>query len=203
MRCAAIVLAAGRSSRMGGPNKLLELLRGKPLLEHVLSAARESRADPIIVVAGHQAEEVGRIAAGFSSRTAFNPRFAEGLSTSLRAGIDSVPAECGAAVIMLGDMPDVSAEVIDRMVAALEARPEAPAVVPSFHGAWGNPVVLARSVFPDVARLSGDAGARKLLEGLRERVVVVPVEDPAVTLDLDTPEALALARRSAGDASGT
>lgn len=198
MRCAAVVLAAGRSSRMGGPNKLLQMLRGKTLLAHVLSSARDSRADPIVVVTGHQADEV-IAAAEPPARCVFNPRYAQGLSTSLLAGLEAVPAECDAAVILLGDMPDVSAGLIDRLVAALEARPDAPAAVPAFGGAWGNPVVLARSLFPEVARLSGDAGARKLLEGLRDRVVVVPVDDPAVALDLDTPEALAAARRSSGE----
>ncbi len=199
MRCAAVVLAAGRSSRMGGPNKLLQMLRGKTLLRHVLSAAVESRADPIVLVTGHQAEEVAAATRDVVARCVFNPRYAEGLSTSLRAGIDSLPADCDAAVVLLGDMPDVSAALIDRLIAALEARPDAPAAVPAFEGAWGNPVVLSRSLFAEVGKLSGDAGARKLLEGLRDRVVAVPVEDPAVALDLDTPEALAAARRASGE----
>lgn len=193
MRCAAVILAAGRSSRMGS-NKLLEVLRGKPLLHHVLSAAEVSGARPLMLVAGHQAEAVTAVAAGFPVEVVLNPRFAEGLSTSLRAGIAALPGDVEAAVVLLGDMPDITPGLIDRLVAALGERPDAIAAVPSLDGEWGNPVVLSRSLFEEVTRLSGDAGARKLLEGRAVRVVVVPVDDAAVALDLDTPEALAAAR---------
>jgi molybdenum cofactor cytidylyltransferase len=193
MRCAAVILAAGRSSRMGS-NKLLEVLRGKPMLEHVLLTTEASVARPMVLVSGHQAEAVTAVAAGFPVEVVLNPRFAEGLSTSLRAGIAALPGDVEAAVVLLGDMPDVTPGLIDRLVAALGERPDAIAAVPSLDGAWGNPVVLSRSLFEEVTRLSGDAGARKLLEGRAERVVVVPVDDAAVALDLDTPEALAAAR---------
>ena len=193
MRAAAVILAAGRSSRMR-TNKLLEMLRGKSLLENVLFAAVSSSVRPMIVVTGHQADAVSRVASGFPVEIVHNPHFADGLSTSLRAGVAALPADVEAVVVMLGDMPDVSSVLIDRLVAAFAERPDAIAAVPSLDGAWGNPVVLARALFDDVARLAGDAGARKLLEGRAERVVVVPVDDPAVALDLDTPEALAAAR---------
>ncbi len=202
MRCAAVVLAAGRSTRMGSANKLLEVLRGKPLVEHVVSAATKSAAKPVIVVGGHQAEAVRAAVGAYGPTVVFNPDFADGLSTSLRAGIAALPVDADAAVVLLGDMPDVSAALIDRLVAALDARPDALAAVPAFAGAWGNPVVLARAAFGDIETLSGDAGARKLLEGRADRVVVVPVDDAAVALDLDTPEALAAARaRSPGASS--
>ncbi|HEY0836513.1 MAG TPA: molybdopterin-binding/glycosyltransferase family 2 protein, partial [Azospirillum sp.] len=117
-RIAALVLAAGRSTRMGGPNKLLADLDGRALVARTVDAALASRARPVIVVTGHQRDEVTAALAGRPVQFVHNPDFAEGLSTSLRAGLAAVPADADGALVCLGDMPEVSGVVIDRLIAA-------------------------------------------------------------------------------------
>ena len=193
MTIAALILAAGTSSRMG-TNKLLEPLGERPLVRHVADAVFASHARPVVVVTGHQAAAVEAALAGLDVRFAPNPDYARGLSTSLRAGIAALPETVPAALVCLGDMPLISPEVIDRMIAAFVEKPDRIAAVPVHEGKWGNPVLLSRALFGAVAALEGDAGARKLLVEHRNAVLEVPVESLSVLTDLDTPEALAKAR---------
>ncbi len=187
---AAIVLAAGRSTRMGGPNKLLQDWRGKPLVRHAAEAALAAGAAPVVVVTGHQAEAVGAALGGLPVALVHNQDFAEGLSTSLKAGVAALPGGVDAVAVLLGDMPLVGAGLLQGLSAALAERPEAVAAVPVRDGEWGNPVLLRAALFPAIAHLTGDGGARKLLQGERGRVVERQVEDDAVSLDIDTPDAL-------------
>lgn len=193
MRIAALILAAGRSTRMGA-NKLLEVLHEKPLVRHVADAARASNVNEIIVVTGHEREKIE--AALFDANILFvhNPDYAEGLSTSLNAGLSALPKDCDGAVILLGDMPLVTADIINALITAASHDTAKCAVVPVVKGEWGNPVLLMRKSFADVGALTGDAGARKYLISYRDSVLEVPVNDPSVLIDLDTPEALARAR---------
>jgi molybdenum cofactor cytidylyltransferase len=193
MSIAAIILAAGRSTRMGS-NKLLEELDGKALVRHVADAALGSIARSVWVVSGHEGESVRARLDGLGIRFVHNPDFALGLSTSLKAGVMALPAEAKGVVVLLGDMPRVTSEVINFVIQAFEAQPQAIAAVPVYQGEWGNPVLLSRSLFGAVAALQGDAGARKLLNGRAGEVLEVPVSNDAVLIDLDTPEALARAR---------
>jgi len=193
-KIAGLVLAAGRSTRMGGPNKLLEEINGKPLVriatEHVLA----SRARPVVVVTGHQTERVERALAGLPVTFVHNPDFAEGLSKSLKAGIAAVPAEVDGVVVCLGDMPQVSAPLIDKLIAAFDPERGALVVIPTIGGKRGNPVLWSRRFFPDLTAVEGDVGARHLIGGYGEAVVEVPVEDAAALTDVDTPEALTAVR---------
>ncbi|HRJ69990.1 MAG TPA: nucleotidyltransferase family protein, partial [Beijerinckiaceae bacterium] len=185
-----IILAAGRSTRMGGPNKLLAQHRGKALVRHVAESAVAAGIGPVSVVVGHQADQVRAALAGLDLRFIENPAFADGLSTSLRAGIGALAPDCGAAVILLGDMPLVGPAVIRRLAAAYAQTPDAKAVVPTFLGQKGNPVLIARGLFASVADVSGDIGARRLIEDAGGQVVEVAVDDPGALLDIDTPQAL-------------
>ncbi len=193
MTIAAIILAAGRSTRMGS-NKLLEFLRDRPLLRHVVDAALASRAYPVFVVTGHNEDTIRATLSSSDVSFIANPDFAEGLSTSLKAGVRALPSSIDAALILLGDMPLITHELINQMIDIFNASPHALAVVPTYQGEWGNPVLLARSLFDDVQRLEGDAGARKLLHTHRTDVIEMPVTCDNVLIDLDTPEALAKAR---------
>jgi molybdenum cofactor cytidylyltransferase len=188
-RVAAIVLAAGRSTRMGGPNKLLAEVGGKPLARIAAEEALASRADPVIVVTGHQRERVEQTLAGLKVRFVHNPDYADGLSTSLKAGIAAVPAEADGAVVCLGDMPQVRAALIDRMIAAFDPARGALVVVPTIEGKRGNPVLWSRRFFPELAGLEGDVGARHLIGAYGEALTEVPA-DAAALIDIDTPEAL-------------
>src|SRR2546423_956042 len=162
---AGLVLAAGRSTRMGGPNKLLEEINGKPLVRHVVEHVLASRARPIVVVTGHQKERVERALAGLVVTFVHNPDFAAGLSTSLKTGIAAVPVDADGAIVCLGDMPQVSAKLIDRLIAAVDPGGGALVVIPTILGKRGNPVLWSRRFFADLARVEGDVGARHLIGG--------------------------------------
>jgi len=191
---AAIVLAAGRSTRMGGPNKLTAEIGGKPLVRIAVEEALASRAAPVIVVIGHQREQVEAALAGLDVQFVHNPEYADGLGTSLKAGVAAVPAESDGVVVCLGDMPQVTAGLIDRLIAAYDAEKGALVVAPTRNGQRGNPVLWARRFFPDLMAISGDVGARHVLESYGEAVVEVPVQEEGAFLDVDTPEALVAAK---------
>lgn len=195
---AAIILAAGLGSRFGGPSKPLASFRGRPMLAHVLDAALIARTDPVIVVTGHAQDAVRRVceAAG-SLRVVENPDYATGLASSLKAGFAALPDDADGAVILLADMPLVSADVIDRLVSAFEDDPQASAVIPVNEGRRGNPVLLSARLGDAIMRLEGDRGAGPLLRD-RHDIVEVPVADPAVLMDVDTPEGLAQVERDHG-----
>ncbi len=198
-KVAGLVLAAGRSTRMGGPNKLLEEIGGRPLVRIATEQVIASHAKPVIVVTGHQRERVERALAGLPVKFVHNPHFAEGLSTSLKAGIVAVPAEADGAIVCLGDMPQVSAALIDRLIAAFEPERGALVAIPTIDGKRGNPVLWSRRFFPDLMAVGGDIGARHLIGSYAEAVVEVPVEDAAALTDVDTPEALIAVRAAMAD----
>jgi len=189
-RVAAIVLAAGRSTRMGGPNKLLAEVGGKPLVRIAVEQALASRARPVVVVTGHQREQVEAALKGLRVIFAHNPDFADGLSTSIKAGVAALPAEVDGAIVCLGDMPQVDAGLIDRLLAAFDPEKGALVVVPTIAGKRGNPVVWSRRFFADLAKLDGDIGARHLIGSYPEAVVEVAVTGRAAFTDVDTPDAL-------------
>jgi len=186
---AAIVLAAGRGTRFGQEPKLLAPLGGKPLVRHAVEAALDSAADPVIAVTGHRAAEIQAALEGCPVRVVHNPAFADGLSTSLKAGFAALPPEARAAVILLGDMPLVGAGLIDLLVRGWRQGGEPAALVPTFGGQRGNPVVLSRRLDHLIEALSGDVGAGPLLRG-RQDVLEWPVADGAVLEDVDTPNAV-------------
>lgn len=195
-RIAALVLAAGRSSRMGGPNKLLAEVGGAPLVARTVEAVLASQVSSVTVVTGHQGEAVraalsGRQGAGRPVSFVDNPDFAEGLSTSLRAGLAALPREADGVVVCLGDMPRVSSAVIDRLIAAYNPLEGRAVCIPTVQGKQGNPVLWDRAFFPEMAGLTGDAGAKRLIGLHADRVCEVPVDEAGVLFDVDTPELLA------------
>jgi molybdenum cofactor cytidylyltransferase len=191
-RVAAIVLAAGQGRRMGGPNKLAATIGGKPLVRIAAEAAAASRADPVIVVTGHQPETVRASLAGVDAAFVHNPDFTEGLSTSLRRGIAALPENVDGAVVLLADMPGIDAGVIDRLIAAFDPAGGTLIVVPTSEGKRGNPVLWSRRLFPELLAVAGDTGGRHLIGQNPDAVAEVEI-GPAVALDVDTPEALAAA----------
>jgi len=191
---AAIVLAAGRSTRMGGPNKMLAEISGRPLVRIAAEEALASQARSVIVVTGNEPERVAAALCGLSVKLVHNPDYAGGLSTSVRVGIAAVPADADGAIICLGDMPKVDARLIDRLLAAYDPEKNALVVVPVINGKRGNPVVWSRRFFPELAALDGDTGARRLIASYQEAVAEVPVTGDAALTDIDTPDALVAAR---------
>src|SRR5436190_15864304 len=143
-----------------------------------------------MVVTGHQREWVGTALADLPLSFVHNPGYAEGLGTSLRAGIAAVPAQADGVVVCLGDMPQVDAALIDRLIAAIDPDKGALVAVPTIGGKRGNPVVWSRRFFADLMAVEGDVGARHLIGRYGEAVVEVPVSDNAILADIDTPQAL-------------
>jgi molybdenum cofactor cytidylyltransferase len=193
-KVAAVVLAAGQSRRMGGPNKLLETVGRTPLVRRVVEQVLASKAEPVVVVTGHQREKVEQALSGLSVRFAHNPDYAEGLSTSVKTGIAALPPEADAALVILGDMPQIDAGLLDRLAGAFDPARGALIVVPTSAGKRGNPVLWARRFFPELSALQGDVGARHLIGTYADAVAEVPVDDHAAFFDVDTPDALAKAR---------
>lgn len=191
---AAVVLSAGRSSRMGGPNKLLAEIGGRPLVRIAVEEALASRARPVIVVTGHQRERVEAVLAGLPVKFVHNPQFADGLGTSLKTGISALPAEADGAIVCLGDMPQVDAGLINRLIDAFDPDKGVLVVVPTIDGKRGNPVVWSRRFFPNLMAVEGDVGARYLIGRHGEAVAEVPVSGKAALTDVDTPEALTALR---------
>ncbi len=193
-KVAGVVLAAGRSTRMGGPNKLLEIVEGRPLVRHAVEAALGAALAEVVVVTGHQGASVKEALDGLPVRFATNLRYTEGLSTSLRAGLKALPDSVDGAVVLLGDMPRVTSALVTRLVAAFDPASGAHVVAPTREGRRGNPVLWGRRFFSELARIEGDVGGRHLLGVHGEAVREVAVEDSGALLDVDTPEALAALR---------
>ena len=200
-RVGAIVLAAGQSSRFraaGGPDltKLVAKLDGKPIVRRVVEAALATKARPVVVVTGYARDSVEGAVADLDVSLAFNPKFASGLASSLKAGLAATPPDVAGALVLLGDMPWIEPRLADALIHALLAREGALAAVPSREGRRGNPVLLGRGLFEAAMRLTGDEGARRLIGALGEgELVEVEAPDMGVTFDVDTPDDLAAAQR--------
>ena len=191
-RFSAVILAAGRSTRAGTTNKLLLPFKGGTVLGSVIRAVEESGADEIIIVTGYQAQRIEHVASsalkasGKPWRVVRAPDFMRGMSESLKAGIEAVHPKSLGAVVCLGDMPLITHEVIDSLLD--EYRAGDLAAIPTREGKWGNPVLLSRALFPKVRALTGDKGAKPILERLKGRLLFVPVDEEGVEIDIDTPE---------------
>jgi molybdenum cofactor cytidylyltransferase len=186
-RIAALILAAGKSSRMQGPNKLLMDVGGKPMVAHIVDAALESTARPVIVVTGNAEAEIRAALSGRAVTFVHNPDYADGLSTSLRAGLRALPDEADGALVCLGDMPDIRAAHLDRLIAAFDPEEGRTICVPTVAGKRGNPVLWGRDWFAAMMDVKGDTGAKHLIGENADAVCEVPMPDDAATTDVDTP----------------
>ena len=190
-RIAAVILAAGRSTRMGRVNKLLAEIEGAPMVVNAVRAALASQAEPVIVVTGHERHEVEAALAGQPVTFVHNPDYAGGLSTSLHRGLGALPEESDGVVVCLGDMPRVGPQVIDRLIAAFSPLEGRAICLPTWQGKRGNPVLLGRQFLAEVQTIAGDIGAKALIGEYPELVAEVPMPDDAVLTDIDTPDGLA------------
>jgi molybdenum cofactor cytidylyltransferase len=157
------------------------------MVRHAAEAIRKSAVRPILVVTGHDSDEIRAALAGLNLSFHHAPGFAEGMSASLKAGVAAVPGACTGALICLGDMPFVRPGTLDRLAAAHTGQA---ALFPAYQGKRGNPVLLARSLFADIMRLGGDEGARTILKAIPDQVAELVVDDPGVLRDVDRPDML-------------
>jgi molybdenum cofactor cytidylyltransferase len=182
---AAVVLAAGSSSRLGQPKQLVPIA-GRPALAYTLDALRASRVDRIVLVLGHSADAIVAALDLTGISVVRNEAYAEGQSTSVRAGVKALGDDVAAALMVVGDQPLLSPTVIDAIVRAHE-QTGGPFIVPVYEGEWGNPVLLARATWPLLDNLKGDTGARPILRKHMDMVLEVPVPGSLLD-DIDTPE---------------
>ncbi len=183
---AAVVLAAGLSTRMGRPKQTL-LLEGEPMLERVLGNVRGSHVDRIVVVLGAGREEIERKVKFRDETVVVNAGYRLGMSGSLRKGIAAAGPEAEAVLVVLGDQPYVSRATIDKLVDAYKTS-KAKVVAPLYQGRRGNPVLFDRSLFPQILRVRGDRGAKSVVERNADDLLEVEVGDEGVLVDIDTPE---------------
>lgn len=189
----AVVLAAGMSSRLGRPKQLVSL-GSRPLLEGVLDAIRGSKVRGVVVVLGHESDEVARrVRLRPAERVVVNPDYSRGLSTSVKAGIRAVSPGASAVLLVLADQPFLSTALVDRIVDAYLAS-AARVVAPTRRGLQGNPVLVDRSLFPEVLGVEGDVGAKPVIARHRDETVFIEVEEQDALLDVDTEEDLRRAR---------
>jgi molybdenum cofactor cytidylyltransferase len=187
----ALVLAAGQSRRMGTLNKLLIEIDGVPMVRRVVEMLRQSKVDPIVVVTGHEHERIAAALKDLGVTLAHNPEFAQGLSTSLKAGIAALSGDVDGALVCLGDMPRVTAAEVDRLIGAFNPVEGRGIVVPTLNGKRGNPVLWSKRFFPEMSQVAGDVGARHLIGAYPEMVAEVEMAGDGVLTDIDTPQALA------------
>lgn len=187
-RVAAVVLAAGQSRRMGPSNKLLMTIDGEPLVRRTVKTVLASNVSEVVVVTGHMDHEVRAALAGLDVAFVHNPRYAEGLSTSLKAGIKALGPDVAAALVGLGDMPAVTAAHLERLIASFDPEAGRAIGVPVHQGKRGNPVLWARRFFEEMQGVSGDVGAKALIGANESLVYEIEFEDTGVLTDLDTPE---------------
>ena len=189
-KAAAIILAAGRSERFGTDNKLLHHVNGEPMIRVTVERVLNANLGDVVVVTGHDADQVERALNGLAVRCVRNATPWSGMGTSLAAGANAINTEMTSLFVVLGDMPKLRHETLTAMLGALDHRGGHDIVVPVHNGKRGHPVLFSARYFTRLCALSGDTGARAILNAHPERVIAVPVDDPGTLLDIDTPEDL-------------
>lgn len=170
-------------------NKLLAELGGKPVIRRVAESVRASRASSVIVVTGNEDTRVRLALREMDVRFAHNVDFAKGLSESLKCGLKNA-ADCDGAMILLGDMPFVLPDLINNLIEAFDPAENRAICVPVRNGRRGNPVLWARSFFPELLTLEGDHGAKRLFARHEDAICEVAASDDGVLFDIDTAQDL-------------
>lgn len=183
---AAIVLAAGGATRMGELKQLLPL-GGQPMVRHTVAAVCNAALAQVVVVGGAQAEAVRSALTGLPVEFVVNPAWTEGMSTSLQAGLRALRPDIQAVFIVLADQPALTPDLLQTLVDRYRST-GAPVVVPFYRGQRGNPVLWDRSLFAELLTVAGDQGGRVLLGRYEAAMERVELDDPAITLDVDTPQ---------------
>ena len=188
LRIAAIILAAGESKRFGAP-KQLHAWQGRPLLRHVICQAMAAPVSEIVVVLGAYAAQVAPITHGLPVTLAVNRTWAAGMSGSVKIGLRALRDEVDGALFLLADQPRVTPELLTRLIQA-HAAFGSPIVAPRARGRQGNPVFFARSIFPELMRITGDQGGRAVIARRSRDVFWLDVAE-RILFDIDTPGDLA------------
>lgn len=195
MNIAAVLLAAGASMRFGAPNKLLAPLAGTPLVRHAAEALAASSLAEIVAVTGPDADAVTAALGGLPLKFVHNARFADGMGSSIAAGVCALASDADGVLIVPGDMPGVTANLIAVLVAAFECSGGMRPVFPTLaDGRQSPPVLWPRACFTGLSQLSGPQGGKALLT--RVGGIPVPIGDAQLLIDIDTVDELAAAASS-------
>jgi molybdenum cofactor cytidylyltransferase len=187
MKIAAIVLAAGRSSRFEGGNKLLAEFEGRPIIHHVMKAVAASPVDEIILVTAAFGGKIFAAAGQGHWRSVVNPDAEDGISSSIQYGLSHLECDVAGALILLADMPRVSPEMIERLCEAFITSKGTAIVFPqSAEGKQGNPVLWPRGLFPELMALTGDIGARAILARHQALHQAIAADTGDAFYDVDT-----------------
>lgn len=184
----AIVLAAGLSRRMGDQNKLLKNYQDKPLVTHILSALKNSTIEDTAIVTGHDREAIEKLALEYDVPTIHCTTYAKGMAESLKTGVEHFSDSEGI-MICLGDMPHIKTEHLDHLADAFRAHEGQRICIAAYHAKRGNPVIIPKDIYPYIAELEGDQGARALFTRFADRVELVEMNDSSVVEDFDDPSA--------------
>ena len=185
-RVSAILLAAGKSERMGR-NKLLMPFEGGTVIGSTLDNLLGSKAGEVVVVVGARAQEMGDAAGKHPVTIVLNPNYVRGMSTSLVTGLQMVSKQAKFALVALADQPFVTPQTYDKLIEAALATDKG-IVVPVYRKQRGNPILIHSGYFPEVLRFTGDVGGRELLASYPDDVLEVKVPDEGVVINLNTPE---------------
>ncbi|MBL4665750.1 MAG: molybdopterin-binding/glycosyltransferase family 2 protein [Sneathiella sp.] len=188
---AAILLAAGQSRRMGTQNKLLALIDEKPMVRHVAETLLAANVDDILIVTGHEADDIVKSMWDLSIRSVQNPKFEDGISTSVKLGFELLHEKFDGILICLGDMPFVSAEQLNLLIDAFNPEDGGAIIVPTQNGKRGNPALISSQFWEEVREISGDIGAKALISANDHVVHTVEIDSSSIFADIDTPEILA------------
>ncbi len=183
----AIVLAAGESKRMGKLKQLLPLGEST-IIEQTIDNLLSSRIGEVIVVMGHGAEEIKRRLGTRQVKIVYNPRYTEGMSTSIAAGLRELDAKADAVMLVLADQPFIDSQTIDKLLDEF-GKHDRGIAFPAYRGKRGHPVIFSRRYIDELLKLKGDAGAKELIERHPDDILEVPVDSPGILRDIDTPEA--------------
>ncbi len=186
---AIAILAAGRSSRMGAENKLLLPYKSRTVLDHVITEACAVGSTEVFVISGHDSNEVEAVAEEHGIKRYHNADYASGMASSVKAAISHVPNECDGVLMVLGDMPAITSDVIAQLIAAYNPAEGRNLIMPVHNGKWGNPVLWGKEYFSSFEALQGDTGAKALLREFQQDIIEVEVQTEAIFMDIDTAEA--------------
>ena len=180
----AILLAAGQSKRMNGENKLTKEIQGTPLIKHSVKNILASSIDELIVVLGHQKETIEKlINKNEKIKFVFNKDFESGIASSIKTGLNNLSEKTEAFFICLGDMPMVNPNIYNQLIKSINKRE---IIVPTYKGQQGNPVLFAGSMKEKIVNISGDVGAKKILELNKDKILNLEINDQCVTKDFNT-----------------
>ncbi len=181
-RITALILAAGKSSRMGDQNKLLLPFKAGTILSYVFDEISKSNCDNALIVTGNEADKIKNMISG-NAQIIHNTDFADGLSTSIKKGVLVLSDECDGVMICLGDMPYITTNEYNKLIEKFE---NDKIIIPVSKGKMGNPLIFSKQYFDELMRLSGDKGARSLLQKYTDKIIRVEMHSDVIFKDIDT-----------------